>query len=277
MPIHGKKCSFATRPGFTLLEVVVVIGMIALLVGILLPSLSAARGAAKRVACGSNLRQLGVAIHSYAQQNYGLIPVGPKAGPALTAGNFYPATGTPTSLITLLDRRHVGAGLLLEGELAGMPEVYFCPGSDQPEDVADELKKLTRPKAESDEDPEAEKNPQVQSSYFYRHASVDRRYDRPGDPFPTTHAELDRLGKNRDGKPIRVLAIDTQFVVPLTFGSFGVQTRTHHRRKGVNALLYDGAVEWHLNNEERFTVRLDDVEALTNPFSVILSKLEAAD
>ena len=59
--------------GFTLVELLVVISIIALLMAILLPGLSRARSQAQRVSCGSNLRQLMAAWLMYADDNNGIV------------------------------------------------------------------------------------------------------------------------------------------------------------------------------------------------------------
>ncbi len=64
----------AVRRGFTLVELLVVISIIALLISILLPSLRNAREQGKQVMCMNNMRQMGVAMLSYAMENLEHIP-----------------------------------------------------------------------------------------------------------------------------------------------------------------------------------------------------------
>ena len=63
------------RSGFTLVELLVVIGIIAVLIAILMPALSGARRAAKTIQCASNLRQMSQALGYYIKDNHDREPV----------------------------------------------------------------------------------------------------------------------------------------------------------------------------------------------------------
>ncbi|HLL90767.1 MAG TPA: DUF1559 domain-containing protein [Tepidisphaeraceae bacterium] len=63
------------RGAFTLVELLVVLGLIAVLIGLLMPALTAAREAAKSVQCLSNLRQMALQVHSYAVTYNGSYPI----------------------------------------------------------------------------------------------------------------------------------------------------------------------------------------------------------
>src|SRR5271165_4033322 len=65
--------SRATKTGFSLIELMVVVTILGLMMALLLPALQSAREAARRIQCASNLKQLGLGLQQY-ETNYGVYP-----------------------------------------------------------------------------------------------------------------------------------------------------------------------------------------------------------
>ena len=67
--IRSLRSSLRIQPGFTIIELLVTIAIVAILMSIMMPGFRAARESANRIQCSSNLRQIGLAIYLYAFQN----------------------------------------------------------------------------------------------------------------------------------------------------------------------------------------------------------------
>src|SRR5947209_2320651 len=124
--------------GFTLVELLVVIGIIALLISILLPSLSRARETANRVKCGSNLRQIGQAMMLYANENQGSYPRTYMKSPVAaiitdTTGNSLTTPFSPFSATTaspVKDNNVCASIFLLLRTQDITAAVFTCPSSN---------------------------------------------------------------------------------------------------------------------------------------------------
>lgn len=105
-------------PGFTLIELVVVVGIIALLIAILVPALGAARECSRNAVCLTNLRQSYAACRSYADDNRG----------------YGPAIGEPYAALPnwgLVVQRYAGEDGRDPNELFKSRSVLVCPSARQ--------------------------------------------------------------------------------------------------------------------------------------------------
>ena len=88
---------------------------------------------------------------------------------------------------------------------------------------------------------------------------------------------LDNLGRNREGRWIRALAMDSLFLCPPSLEMFNVKPRTHHRLRFADVLHADGSAVSRSNRDGRYTVDLHSYAELHDAFNRILGVLEKAD
>lgn len=127
------------RGGFTLVELLVVIAIIGVLVGLLLPAVQAAREAARRMQCGNNIRQLGLALHNY-ESAFKVFPMGSDSTGYSPQARLLPYM-EQTSLHNLIDYRlrpYLGSGPntfpnpALAAVFASPVPIFLCPSDPAP-------------------------------------------------------------------------------------------------------------------------------------------------
>src|SRR5262245_17958261 len=124
-----------TRGAFTLVELLVVIGIIALLISILLPTLNRARESAYRTKCLSNLRNIGQLVNMYANMSKGKIPIG-YSGSTAGANNAYSESYWLARYNNAAPEKYrwcalgllYPAGLIKDSPGEGM--IFYCPSTN---------------------------------------------------------------------------------------------------------------------------------------------------
>lgn len=120
------------RGGFTLVDVVVSMGVIAVLIGLLIPTIGSVAETARRVACQSNVRQIGLGLVMYADQNQGYLP----ASVYLPLDPRSRASDRPEDMVTLRIAKTEsptgqslwdGLGLLFAQDFLPAGKVFYCP------------------------------------------------------------------------------------------------------------------------------------------------------
>ena len=243
--------------GFTLVELLVVVSIIALLLALLLPSLRGARRQARLAACASNLRQIGLSIRVYAGENQDYVP----RGPAPDLAEDFEARDFATNQLwigasaayapTQHPWRHNGLGPLLVSTTREARQ-FFCPADDNVN--------------QQEEWPRIGSDARAYGSYLYRQL----------DHLPACAADgrLDRMGVNvvaGRAVPVEALALD--------MNSLGAEPfrHTNHRAEQVNILFRDGSVTTHNDRRRAWAIPADAFPAYATTAAAIDQILTNAD
>ena len=229
----------ASHRGFSLLELLVVVGIIALLISIILPALGGARDQARLSTCLNLQRQLVIGVAVYAGEHNGHIPRGPDNEPSFIAKSFFqPQAATEDQVASSVILSGPGSngvyfnshGLLLDGYLSDERSM-FCPG-DNTTDPQEELKKVRTG------------SPPAFSSYVYRNLDQAPR------------GRLSGMGYNDQGIQATALVFDSNSVnrdFPTTY-------RTNHKNDPANVAYTDGHARSFPNSENTLSLTKPDYD-----------------
>lgn len=123
-----KQSNKKNRRGFTLVELLVVIGIIAVLIGILLPVMKRVRESANRTVCGAQLRDIGNVFQMYLTANKGKLPyLNPLPGDPTSVSSYLKKDLTPAALLWDVFEPYSKVGLTTANFKQSRKNIWMCP------------------------------------------------------------------------------------------------------------------------------------------------------
>jgi prepilin-type N-terminal cleavage/methylation domain-containing protein/prepilin-type processing-associated H-X9-DG protein len=218
------------RPAFTLVELLVVVGIIGVLAAILLPLLGRAQESAMRVSCASNLRQVHGIYLTYASENRDRVPLGYRVGRKQFNSMVYSGTSGRFCLF----------GILYKNGKMRDSQVFFCPSNEHRQSMFNTEVNPWPP------DPVNARAQNVYAGYGCR-------------PEVELADEFHIYGNVINGVPVRVPRLGDFKTKAIFADLVAAPERLDLRHKtGVNVLYGDGAAVW----VDRSTFN-DDLEPCT--------------